>query len=88
MAGGGFDKPPAIQSIENKLDELFDLDDDMKDAKSKRETVMLNVMGQMRTAGRIMYTYRDRTVKIEGKEKLKIQAPKKSRKRKEAMRAA
>jgi hypothetical protein len=77
MAGSGFDLPEPIQAISNAADELFDIEDNQKTLKEQRTKAEASVMGLMRAAKRTIYKYRDRTIRIEGKEKLKIQAPKK-----------
>jgi len=82
LEGNGFDLPPAIQSIENAADELFDIEDKLKADKEKKEKVVLTVIGLMRAANRTIYTYRDRTIRIEGKEKLTVKAPKHRKPRK------
>lgn len=79
IEGNGFDLPPAIQAIDNAAEELFDIVDEQKELKEKHAKSELNVLGLMRAAKRTIYKYRDRTIRIEGKERLKIQAPKKPR---------
>jgi hypothetical protein len=78
--GGETDPPPAIQAIDNACEELFDIADERKTFKERYQKAEINVMGLMRAAGRVIYKYRDRMVKVDSSERLKIQAPKKPRK--------
>ena len=79
MKGSGFDLPKPIQAISNAADELFDLLDEKATLKERLDKAKLNVMALMRTAGRTIYRHRDRNIAIDGKETLKVDKPKKSK---------